>query len=396
MAKRVLMAAYHFPPSGAVAAHRAHKFARYLPDFGWQPVVIAHRPDPRQPRDESFAGRPAPEVELDPFESSRLLGILPRAWIDPVRRYLFVPDEETGWKRRLRRELRSRIATGRPDVLWANSVPTGSLVAAADVAAETGIPLVVDFHNEWTRNMYYRPSTRRHDEQHHALERRVIETARAVTTLNPLHTADLRARFPGVRCETIENGVDPEDYAVAPPSPGRRPRVFTYAGAIYGYQSPMPFLKALAATELKEVEVRIVGDRFGSFTAGSWPFPVSVRGHVAHRDLGPVFSESSAFFLCLESPASRQLPAKLYEYLRAGRPIFALAPRGGAVEAWLSATGAGVSVPVEDPGAWAAELRAFIDRIDSHQAPSWEPYHRRTQAGRLAAILDSTAGGKPR
>src|ERR1043165_9130969 len=238
MPGRVLMVAFHFPPSGAVAAQRAHKFARSRPGFGWEPLVLARRPDPLQPRDESFAGKPAPIEELDPSERSRLLGILPRGWIDPVRRFLCVPDEETGWRKLLRKRLPDLIARQRPDVLWANSVPTGSLVAAAGVARETGTPLVVDFHNEWTRNMYYRPSTRWHDAAHHRLEREVIETARLVTTLNPLHTDDLRQRFPAARIETIENGCDPEDYTVEPADPARRPIVFTYAGAVYGYQSP--------------------------------------------------------------------------------------------------------------------------------------------------------------
>ncbi len=389
MAKRILMAAYHFPPSGAVAAQRAHKFARYLPEFGWEPIVIAHRPDPRQPRDESFAGRPAPELELDPFESSRLLGILPGRWIDPVRRFLFVPDPETGWKGRLRKVLLKRIDRDRPDVLWANSVPTGSLIAATDVARETGVPLVLDFHNEWTRNMYFRPATAWHEEKHRRLERRVIEAARAVVTLNPLHTEDLRARFPGIRCETIENGFDPEDYAVDPPTPGRRPRVFTYAGAIYGHQGPGSFLRALAETGLRDVEVRVVGDRFGQFTPGTWPYPVRPEGHVAHRDLGRLFSETDAFFLCLEAPAARQLPAKLYEYLRSGRPTFAIVPRGGAAESWIARTGAGTAVAVEEPAGWAPALSAFIEGLDRYRRPEHPEFQRRAQAGRLAAILDS-------
>ena len=75
MTKRVLMIAFHFPPSGAVAAQRASKFARYLPEFGWEPIVVARRPDPLQPRDESFAGKPAPAEELQPSEGSRLLGV---------------------------------------------------------------------------------------------------------------------------------------------------------------------------------------------------------------------------------------------------------------------------------------------------------------------------------
>ena len=388
MTKRVLMVAFHFPPSGAVAAQRAHKFARYLPEFGWEPIVVARRPDPLQPRDESFAGKPAPAEELHPSEASRLLGVLPKGWIDPVRRFFCIPDDETGWRKLLRKTLPTLIERHRPDVLWSNSVPTGSLVAAAAAARDAKLPFVADFHNEWTRNMYYRPSTRWHDAVHHRMEREVIETARVVTTLNPMHTDDLRARFPGSRIETIENGCDPEDYPVEPPAPDRRPIVFTYAGAVYGYQSPTPFLRALAETGVKDVEVRVVGDRFNQFSAGSWPFPVTVEGHRSHRELGSVLSKSSAFFLCLEPPAARQLPAKLYEYLRAGRPTFGVVPKGGAAADWLTRTGAGAWVDSATPAAWAPALRSFIESLGRYAPPSVQPFARRALTQRLAQILD--------
>jgi len=385
---RVLMVAYHFPPSGAVAAQRPYKFARYLPDFGWTPIVIARRPDPLYPRDESHADGPRPAEELDPFEWSRLLGVLPKSWIDPLRRYWCVPDPETGWKNLLRRRLPGLIERHRPDLLWANSVPTGSLVAAADVARRTGLPLVIDFHNEWTRNMYYRPSTSRQDAEHHRLERGAIEAAKAVITLNPMHSEDLHARFPASRVETLENGCDPADYDVAPAEPSRRPLVLTYAGTVYGHQSPQPFLRALAGLGRSDVEVQIVGDSFGQFTAGPWPFKVDVSGHLPHRDLGRVFSRSSAFFLCLETPAARQLPAKLYEYLRAGRPTFAIVPREGAADRWIRSVGSGVSVDAATPEAWVPALKEFLESLDRYQAPSPAPFYRRALTGRLAAILD--------
>lgn len=389
MARRLLMVAFHFPPSGAVAAQRASKFARYLPDFGWDPVVVARRPDPRQPLDPTLDG-PAPAVRLNPVEPSRALGLLPRAAIDPLRRLLFLPDEEAGWMLALAGALPRLLRRFRPDVLWSNSVPTGSLVAAAAAARRARLPLAVDFHNEWTRNMYYAPPTPLHDRAQRALEAFVVRSARLVTTLNPLHTEDLAARFPGRVFETLENGFDPSDYEVRPPR-GTGRIVFVYAGAVYGYQRPEPFLRALAGTGRQDVEVRIVGDRFGRFAPGSWPFPVSVAGYLPHRSLGEVFSEASAFFLCLEPPAARQLPAKLYEYLRAGRPTFAIAPRGGAVEGWLRRTGAGTSAASEEPASWAPALREFIERLPLYRPPSGEAFLRRALAQRLAAQLDAIA-----
>jgi glycosyltransferase involved in cell wall biosynthesis len=386
------MVAYHYPPSGAVAAQRPFYFARYLPDFGWEPVVVARRPDPRQPRDASFGGPPAARVRLSPLEPGRLLGRLPKGCIDPVRRFLFVPDEELGWMLALAAALPGLVARFRPDVLWANSVPTGSLVAAARAARRTRVPLVLDFHNEWTRNMYYAPPTALHDAAHRALERAAVRAAAAVVTLNPLHTRDLRERFPEARSETIENGFDPADRVVSARPPAGARRVFTYAGAVYGFQGPAPFLRALAATGRTDVEVRIVGDRFGQAAPGDWPFPVTVRGHVPHRDLGKVLSEADACFLCLESPAARQLPAKLYEYLGAGRPTFAIVPRGGAAEDWIRRTGAGAAVPVEEPGRWGPALEAFIASLDRYRPPPSEAFHRRSQARQLAALLDAVRG----
>lgn len=387
MGGRILMVAYHFPPSGAVAAQRPSKFARYLPEFGWTPFVLARRPDPRQPEDTSFDGRPSAGVRRTPLEPERLLGALPAGWRNRARRFFFIPDEELGWMASVAARLPGLIRRFRPDVLWANSVPTGSLVAAAWTARRMRVPLVLDFHNEWIRNMYYRPATPLHDRAHRALEGFVVRTARLVVTLNPAHTEDLRRRFPGTACETVENGFDPEDYEVRE-RPAGAPRVFTYAGAVYGYQSPAPFLRALAATGRRDVSVRIVGDRFGAFEPGAWPFPVRVEGHVPHRELGSVLSESAAFFLCLEPPAARQLPAKMYEYLRAGRPVFAIAPRGGAVEQWLSATGAGVCVPSEEPERAPAALRDFIERLDRFCAVDGRRFQRRDLAARLASFLD--------
>ena len=37
--KRVLIITYYWPPSGGAGVQRWLKFAKYLPEFGWQPVI---------------------------------------------------------------------------------------------------------------------------------------------------------------------------------------------------------------------------------------------------------------------------------------------------------------------------------------------------------------------
>jgi hypothetical protein len=38
--KKVLIITYHFPPQLAAGAQRPHKLAKYLPEFGWKPIVL--------------------------------------------------------------------------------------------------------------------------------------------------------------------------------------------------------------------------------------------------------------------------------------------------------------------------------------------------------------------
>ncbi len=40
--KTVLVLAAHFPPSGGVGVIRTLNFVKYLPDFGWKPIVVTY------------------------------------------------------------------------------------------------------------------------------------------------------------------------------------------------------------------------------------------------------------------------------------------------------------------------------------------------------------------
>ncbi|RMD96362.1 MAG: hypothetical protein D6814_11545, partial [Calditrichaeota bacterium] len=42
--KKILLISYYFPPLGMGGTQRMASFARYLPQFGWQPVVLTVKP----------------------------------------------------------------------------------------------------------------------------------------------------------------------------------------------------------------------------------------------------------------------------------------------------------------------------------------------------------------
>src|SRR6516164_4996707 len=38
--KRIALVTGHFPPSNLAAVHRSRLWARYLPEFGWKPIIV--------------------------------------------------------------------------------------------------------------------------------------------------------------------------------------------------------------------------------------------------------------------------------------------------------------------------------------------------------------------
>jgi hypothetical protein len=92
----------------------------------------------------------------------------------------------------------------------------------------------------------------------------------------------------------------------------------------------------------------------------------------------------------------RQIPAKLYEYLRIGRPIFALVGEHGDTAAVLRSTDSAEPVPIDDVDAIATRLPAFVRAVREGRAPvarrqAVVGYARSAGAARLAGMLDGAA-----
>ena len=81
MAKRVLFVAYYFPPMGGAGVQRSVKFVRYLPEFGWSPVVVtADASDYEVTRefqlDEALAAELGGPVSIHRVHDPRVRGFL--------------------------------------------------------------------------------------------------------------------------------------------------------------------------------------------------------------------------------------------------------------------------------------------------------------------------------
>jgi hypothetical protein len=91
---------------------------------------------------------------------------------------------------------------------------------------------------------------------------------------------------------------------------------------------------------------------------------------------------------------NHQIPAKLYEYLRSGRPIFAVTDPAGDTAAALRECGGGDIARIDDAADIERRLEMFLSGLHARTAAAVAPeiaarYSRRAQTAALAALFDT-------
>lgn len=415
---KVLMFAYYFPPLGGSGVQRTLKYVKYLPDHGFQPLVITGRPRWfSQAADEALLREippsavvvQAPTIPFD-YVQGKVDGLLRRVGIASrlVRGALW-PDPLVGWvPGAVWRALRL-IRQHRPSVLYSTSLPASSHLAALIVHRLTGLPWVADFRDALTYDpdpiyTHYHPPQR----VYAALEERVVQGARYTTVacdsidLFGLGRDDRRRRL-------IPNGVDLEDIATElGPSTLPRDRFrLSYVGTLYGARDAGPVFDAVRALVARGVidparfEIRVVG-KAASASADHVPVPVTFTGFVDHHTAVAEMLSSTALIFHAP-PHVPGASGKIYEYLTSGRPVLCVAHPNNAAYRIVDELGAGECADVRDPASVEAALTRLVSRWEDGGVPALEEvrreaitrYSRAKLAGDLAELLRSAMREDP-
>lgn len=411
-AKRVLMIAYHFPPlAGSSGIQRTLRFVRYLPEFGWEPIVLtAHPRAYERSSDDQLADIPdgVVVVRAPAFDASRHFAI--------ARRYpgfLARPDRWVSWLPGAVWAGRKLIRKYHPQALWSTyPIATAHLIGHA-LHRASGLPWIADFRDPMAQDGY--PA----DPKTWASFKRIEETAfrfaafRTFTT--PGAVRMYRERYPEApaeRTELIENGYDEDSFAGLEASAASKDSL--HPGKITLLHSGIVYPSERDPTQL----FRAMGILLKSGQLNSARFVLQLRA-TAHDDwlkglaaahgiadmieLAPPLPYREALeemlradgLLVLQAAnCNDQIPAKIYEYLRVGRPILGLTdPAGDTAEALRRAGVAGIA-PLDDAEAIAAALTDVIAQIQagspiSPTAEAVSAGSRRQRSAELARLLDT-------
>ncbi|MEO6024746.1 MAG: glycosyltransferase [Burkholderiales bacterium] len=418
MKPRALIIAYHYPPVRVSSGiQRTLKFSTYLRENGWEPMVLTISPKAyEQVSEDQMAEIPADMV-------------VERAWGLDTSRHLAVGTRYPGWLAQPDRWVSwwpaavwrgmAMMRRYRPAVIMSTyPIATAHLIGMS-LHRLSGLPWVADCRDSMTEPGYPRdPFTWR---IHRRLEKAVVRhCARAVfTTPGTLEMyAERYPEQPQSRWSVIENGFDEENFSDAeanfvPKSLGQPGQVtLIHSGILYPEErDPRPFFAALRSLkeggEISPERLQVVLRATGSdalYEPMLAEFGLSdivrLAPTIGYRDALREMLCADGLLLFQAAMCNHQIPAKLYEYFRAGKPILALTdPVGNTAQAVRSAGVNGI-VNIMDVAEIISGLRRFILGIanDSQKGVPRQTanvHSRRSRTRELAAVFEEVIDQGP-
>ncbi|WP_209330217.1 glycosyltransferase [Lunatimonas salinarum] len=421
---RVLIITYYWPPTAGSGVQRWLKFAKYLPAYGWEPVVFTPENPDFDLKDESLVKEVPAQMEVlkfpiwEPYhllrkakrqeikDTSVILEQKRKSLLDHVAIWLrantLIPDPRVFWVRPSVKYLVDILAANNFKAVITTGPPHSMHLIGRNLKRATGIPWIADFRDPWSSWEFLDtlPMMSLVRQRHRKLEGSVFGEANALITISPTFQQEME-ELSGRSVHLLTNGFDADDLPVDFAKEPSKGRVFeiVYAGVIDAIRNPIPFLNALrksfGSTELS-VRMTFVGrvsEAVKTFIAeDSWLIRhVAFAGYVSHEEVFRYYERAHLLLLILTDTknAKGNIPGKLFEYLATNRRILALGDPAGDAAKLIHDAEAGKVISHSEEG----EIEAFLHVANTLRAtplPSagMGSFERRRITGKLAEILD--------
>jgi glycosyltransferase involved in cell wall biosynthesis len=405
-----LLLAYYFLPENTSGVQRAVRFHKYLPESGYRTTVIASSHAGDECRMDRVVHAPNAETRAGwaPVRQAQAQ-FIQRRFLPYHEKLEWVPHAVAAAEAQLARD---GVGAKDAPVVISTSPPVASHLAAYWLKGRRPIRWIADFRDPILGNpgrpkQWARPYDR-------WLERRIFGSADLVLAVTDRMAAMWRESYPrwAHKFHTLWNGFDPEE-AIAPRAAPPRPyRVLTHAGVLYWQRHPdivaasLDRLMEAGCIHPESFRWRFIGQVQKREDLESRPFwarlfargVIEMDGKLLPRPaaLDEIATADGLLLIDIVNTLDRAgytVPAKIFDYLLAGRPQLALTDQDSPVDRILRQSGVPyVAVRHVDTAEQVdRKLMEFLALPSQPVRPNesfFDRFDGRRQAAALARLLD--------
>ena len=418
---KVLIITYYWPPSGGAGVQRWLKFAKYLPEFGWEPIILTVDPE--------YAAYPVKDYSLNEDLPSDLRvyttvatdyfsiyrkdkSKIPAAgfansaddtlkgkFLRFIRGNFFLPDPRKGWNKFAFKKASELIDTeGIKHVITTSPPHSTQLIGLQIKKKYPEMKWIADLRDPWTDIYYYKqfyPTfiSKWIDADY---EKNVLINADKIITVGASLKKTFSLKESGIegKIEVITNGYDETDFKDIESTIPEKFTI-TYVGTLSDIYPVDGLIVALnkMKQEGKDFALRFVGSVSGKtrqlILSGIPDISVEFIPYVIHSEAVKYMMNSTLLLLIIPLHQSNKsiLTGKLFEYLAAGKPILCLGPADGDASEIIKKCKSGVTLDYGE----SDKISGFLSNVNINSELSdkiaAKNFSRYYLAGRLADVL---------
>jgi hypothetical protein len=417
------------------------KFAKYLPQEGWQPVIYTPENPEQLAVDHSLESEIPAEAEIikthitEPYElykkflkksghSKEAVEVNPvnaqkKSFLQKtamwIRGNFFRPDPRCMWINPSVRYLKKYILEHPVDLIVSTGPPQSMHIIGWKLAKATGKHWIADFRDPWTKIFYFKhlSMTKTTERWHKKMEKRILDDADAVVAVSPLVQQEFQA-MTQTPVELITNGYDecdfPEGKFEDADGGPEKDFVITHTGLFAADGNPEALWEVLAEKCRKDdifrnhLKIKLIGKTDEQVTASIKTVGLENHlidmGYQTHAEAVRQQRDASLLILPLrkEPEYKAVLPGKLFEYLASWRPVLGIGQTDGAMSMILNQTKTGIVLDWEDRNSisrfidlcWNNHLKGDLTVEDADISQ----FTRRNLTKRMVALFEQLSGRK--
>ncbi|OGU74874.1 MAG: hypothetical protein A2V93_04285 [Ignavibacteria bacterium RBG_16_34_14] len=424
---KLLFITYFWPPSGKATLHWPLKIIKHLPEFNWQPSVLTTEESTVSFKDDSLLSQISPDLEvfkaksIEPFEiykkftgkkknesitesetvssENRSLAHRLSIWI---RFNFFIPDARVGWYFSVVPKGRKILQEDKYDMIVSLGPPHSTHLVGYRLSKKFMIPFVPVLIDPWVDIVYYKTAKRSKSSKRFDtyLERKILNHASQVIFVTKSTQEDYIKKYSFLKekSNVLYWGYNEDDFSQLDPGlSGQKivaedknnEKTITHAGNIFDYQNPKELWKTIRKLidNGRKLKLKFIGTVSPlikkEIEKNNLNEVTEFIGFLPYLKMLEELKKSSYLLVCASE--KRHVPGKLFEYLRAGKPILAFGNDNEEVKNIISEAHAGMIFKYDESG---EEFFLKADKFQTNQNIV-KKYDRRLITQEFTEILNN-------